>query len=106
MKLCPGQFESNTQKYIFVESVQNRYDIHHQILSNWQCKKTPFFRGYGSNFEREGDRYRKLQAVETELSCPAGGVEGFSGFIQNIESYSENSREPRVEKNSTLENLE
>ena len=42
-------------------------------------------RGHGSNFEREGDRYGKLQAVETELSCPAGGFEGFSGFIQNIE---------------------
>ena len=24
MKLCPGQFESNTQKYIFVESVHTK----------------------------------------------------------------------------------
>ena len=69
-------------------------------------QENTFFRGHGSNFEREGDRHGKLQAVETELSCPAGGFEGFSGFIQNIESYSENSWEPRVEKNSTLENLE
>ena len=116
MKLCPGQFESNTQKYIFVESVHTKlsavqlslmasiiYFVNQYRTDTISITKScPIGNARKHLFSEAMDRILRERAIVMEnyrllrLSYPAlpGVLRDFQVLYKILiilESYSENS---------------